>query len=427
MVLSQKWCRTGLRGTFLGRISGVLLVLGLLLSTASAKYGGGSGTADDPWLIYTAEQFQTLGESPSDWHERFKLMADIDLSGYTESNFNMVGKWVALGSVENVPFSGVFDGNGRTIRNFRYMDIQAGYVGLFQYVAGSIRNLHLRNATVVGNQSGAGALVGYLEGVVRSSSATGVDVTGNVAVGGLVGRVDGSVYLSWSDGTVTGARWVGGLVGKVDDANLDECYSKAKVIGGETVGGLVGYMTGNHAVVKSCHARGDVRGDSFVGGLVGSVSRGAVSRCYSVGAVSGDRNTGGLVGSASSVPGLHVTRCMWDVEASGQAESPAGDGHTTAEMKSFATYEEAGWDFGLTWGLCEGVNYPVLLWQIPPADLRCPDGVTFIDFAVFAQQWMRTPCIAVNDNCDWADLNESGAVDYEDLAVLAADWLGGLP
>jgi len=34
---------------------------------AQAQYGGGTGMADDPFLIYTAEQTNEIGANPNDW------------------------------------------------------------------------------------------------------------------------------------------------------------------------------------------------------------------------------------------------------------------------------------------------------------------------------------------------------------------------
>ena len=49
---------------------------------AQAEYGGGSGVARDPYLIYTAEQMNEIGAETNDWDKHFKLMADIDLSAF---------------------------------------------------------------------------------------------------------------------------------------------------------------------------------------------------------------------------------------------------------------------------------------------------------------------------------------------------------
>ena len=75
-----------------------------LVSSAQAKYGGGGGTAQDPYSIYTAEQMNAIGAEPNDWDKHFKLMADIDLSQFTGAEFNIIGTAAD-------PFTGYFNGN----------------------------------------------------------------------------------------------------------------------------------------------------------------------------------------------------------------------------------------------------------------------------------------------------------------------------
>ena len=60
-----------------------LAMLYFSIPAAQAQYGGGSGTAEDPYLIYTAEQLNEVGANQDDWDKHFKLMADVDLSGYS--------------------------------------------------------------------------------------------------------------------------------------------------------------------------------------------------------------------------------------------------------------------------------------------------------------------------------------------------------
>ncbi len=78
-------------------ISLFLVMLYFTGLTAQAQYGGGSGGPNDPYLIYTAEQMNTIGANPNDWDKHFKLMADIDLSGYVGGArspvFNIIGYW----------------------------------------------------------------------------------------------------------------------------------------------------------------------------------------------------------------------------------------------------------------------------------------------------------------------------------------------
>ena len=98
---------------------------------------------------------------------------------------------------------------------------------------------------------------------------------------------------------------------------------------------------------------------------------------------------------------------------------------TTAEMRSIDMFLTQNWDFISTWSICEGISYPIFLWQIPAGDLRCPDGVDFTDFVRFAANWRHSDCRELNYSCDGADIDKSGAVDPRDLSLLAVNWLAG--
>ncbi|MBP7049889.1 MAG: hypothetical protein KBE65_02635 [Phycisphaerae bacterium] len=405
---------------------GLLVLLGgAPLAAWAAQYGGGDGTQQNPFLISTAQEFAAIGENSADWSKYFKLTADIDLSDCNETNLHMIGKWVVVGSAANLPFSGNFEGDGKTISGFRYKDMQSQYVGLFQYVTGNITNLKLTGATVTGNGFGAGALVGYQgRGAVTSCSVTGAKVSGNLGVGALVGALDGSAHMCRSNGAVTGVRYIGGLVGQLGGGRITRSYSKAKVVGSESVGGLIGGVLKQTSVVESCYATGSVSGALYVGGLVGALSSGSVWHSYSTGAVSGTQSAGGLIGQQWALGEVFLS--FWDTQTSGQATSAAGTGKTTAEMKSFDMLASANWDFATIWAICDGVGYPVFLWQLPVGDLRCPDGVNFTDFVWFAANWRHDDCSVLNYSCEGADLDGSGEVDPRDLALFAANWLAGL-
>jgi hypothetical protein len=399
----------------------------LPLSAAAATYSGGSGTTAAPFLISTAADFQTLGDSPADWGKQFKLTRDIDLSGFSEANLHMIGRWAALGSLQNQPFWGIFDGNGKTIANFHYRNMSADYVGLFQHVTGEIRDLKLVGAVVTGNKLGTGALVGCLEkGAVIRCSTEAVRVSGDMSVGALVGEVagGGAVHTSFSNGAVSGRLYVGGLVGLAGLGTVARSYSKSQVTGTESVGGLVGATSREESIVDSCYAQGDVKGSSYVGGLVGQVVAGRVWRCYSTAKVTGSAAAGGLVGYQRAL--AQVLGCLWDKESSGQTTSVGGTGKTTVEMKLMDTFLAMNWDFVGTWTICEGINYPVLLWQIPRGDFLCPDGVNFRDFAWFAANWRHDNCGAINLDCEGADFDQSGSVEFRDLAIFAENWLAGM-
>ncbi len=394
-------------------------------SPAQAKYGGGSGTAVDPYLIETAEQLNAIGANPTDWDRYFKLMQDIDLSDFIGTTFNIIGQWEAWGSLNNEPFAGVFDGNGKTISNFSYVSASGDGIGLFAYVKGRIQDLGLINPKIVSQSFNTGSLAGYLEeGRIVNCYVRNADISGGIYAGGLVGTSDGLISSCSTSGRVFGDVFVGGLTGLLGDGLVTNCYSTAAVSGNQNVGGLVGITDNEFSTISDSYAIGAVSGNVHVGGLAGILQQGAAMKCYSAGKVSGIQHVGGFVGYMGILATLW--NCFWDIETSGQPTSADGIGKTTTEMQTMNTFSNSGWDFYNIWTICEGMNYPVLLWQIPVADFRCPDGVDMIDFAWFAQQWRQNNCGPVNYFCDGMDLNQSGSVDFYDLALFADHWLEGI-
>ena len=122
-------------------------ILGSLI--VNQNYGGGSGDPNDPYLIYTADQFNRIGLYFCDWDKHFKLMANIDLSPFDGQDgrpeYNIIGSFQINGD-----FAGVFDGNGYSISNLR---ISGGelHVGLFGLISGEdalVENLVILDAIV---------------------------------------------------------------------------------------------------------------------------------------------------------------------------------------------------------------------------------------------------------------------------------------
>jgi hypothetical protein len=404
----------------------LLILLAICFSAlpAQAQYGGGSGTANDPYLIYTAEEMNAVGTNGSDWNKHFKLMGDIDLADYTGADINIIGQYTSYDN--NNPFTGVFDGNDCTISNFTRTSYSSDYIGLFGYVTGTIKNLGLIKPNVdagVGNR--VGSLAGtLLNGTIIDCYAKGAVVSGGTYVGGLVGFNTGIVTKCSSTGSVSGDAYVGGLVGQIGDGKVTMCYSTASVSGNRNVGGLTGKTSNEASEATHCYATGSVTGDRYVGGVAGQVERGAVYKCYSVGSVSGNRDVGGITGYIRAMG--RVVHSFWDTQTSGQSTSAGGTGKTTVEMQLVSTFTSSGWDFWNTWTICEEMNSPVLQWQIPAADFLCPDGVNFIDFAFFAARWHQRYCNPSNNYCDGTDFDQSGSVNLLDLAIFTDDWLEGV-
>jgi len=307
-------------------------------AVAQRKYGGGSGTPDDPYQIATAADLVALGETPEDYDKHFILTADIDLDPNLPGRkvfdkaviapATLSGGRPTVPVLRGTPFTGVFDGNGRTISHLTTTG--GGFLGLFGWLASGaeVRGLGVVDVNITGSSNVAGGLVGSSEGALTGCYSTGV-VRGRGCVGGLAGDIErGTVTACYSTAAASGVGFVGGLVGCSQWAHVTDCYSTGAVKGSGDdayvgyVGGLVGY-NGPDTTLTDCYSTGAVSGNSFVGGLVGAnAESGFISHCYGTGAVDGDDNVGGLVGQNSGT----VTQCYsaGAVEGSGDYASVGG-------------------------------------------------------------------------------------------------------
>ncbi|MBP2230767.1 filamentous hemagglutinin family protein, partial [Azospirillum agricola] len=251
-----------------------------------------------------------------------------------------------------------------------------GVGGLVGWSQGTVTQSHA-TGSITGTDERIGGLLGYHNGTVSGSYATGT-VSGAVHVGGLSGWNEGTVTQSHATGSVTGTgESVGGLVGW-NVSNITDSYATGSVSGTTKVGGLVGdnYLTSN---VSQSYATGAVTGTEHVGGLVGWHQSGTVTESHATGGVTGTDNVGGLVGfNSATVTQSYATGTVsgsryvgglvgWNQETVSQSHatggvSGSGDdigglvGHTTITVsQSYATGSVTG--AGSNVGGLAGANY----------------------------------------------------------------------
>ncbi|MDE0497760.1 MAG: hypothetical protein OXH86_10430, partial [Acidimicrobiaceae bacterium] len=278
-------------------------------------------------------------------------------------------------------FTGIFEGNGRTVGNLFVDDTSRRYVGLFGYVGpgGVVRNVGLSAAnadSVVRGGSYAGALAGAVEGARVSGVWSAVPVaavavgahSGGHFAGGLVGSASRRSFVAegWASGAVSGSSSVGGLVGNLQGSGAAAVWASGAVSGGYSVGGLVGYVSDSH--VRAAYARSAVSASSVspadsAGGLVGRVGDASAQpwlrAVFASGAVSAPNGAavGGLVGGCDGTAAARGGGVgYWDTQATGVAASPGcgtgahgapvGTARTTADLQAPTGYEGvyAGWD-----------------------------------------------------------------------------------
>lgn len=342
--------------------------------------GPGSGTPEDPWRLYRHQQMNAIGLNSDLWDKHFMLMNDIDMSVYTEKQYNTIGSnpWIFPGTIA---FTGSFDGNGHVIRNLTCIndgpvDYYYSYMGLFGCIqAGTVKNL----------------------GIANVSMSIGEFFFN--AVGGLAG---------WNAGTIS------------------NCFVTGSV-NGISAGGLVGV---NEGEVINCYMSGSVSGPSGVGGMVGD-NYGSFTNCYAAASVNASEfgDFGGFAGWNNGT----FLDCFWNVdlcETAGSGDLNGVAGKTTFEMltrSTFPNWDYVGDDNGNQdiWRMCtNGVDFPRLSWEFSRGgDFVCPDGVGVEDLAALADNWLassQTQPETFNYACD---ANMDGAINLLDYAVLAANWL----
>ena len=165
-----------------------------------------------------------------------------------------------------------------------------GFAGTFDGQGYEIRDLFIDRPDE--DDVGLFKYVDGYYGIVEDIGVTNVTVIGGNSVGSLVGYNFGTLSNCHCSGDVSGNAGVGGLAGGGNGIVTDS-YFTGSVAGYEHVGGLVGY---NHCDMSGSHSAGNVTGSSYVGGLVGASHHATVSDSYCSGSVSGYDHIGGLVG-----------------------------------------------------------------------------------------------------------------------------------
>lgn len=423
-----------------------------------AQFGGGSGTTASPYLISNIIHLNNI-RTATYLNKTFRQTADIDMSatdpakvsvwvsgtsyavgdfvkyspGATQYTYiciqatNSVAPgntaywtqmwesakgWKPIGDT-SVPFTGVYDGNGKVVSNLYinrgaspvantvYPSDGEDNIGLFGVLYNNpaadtvIRNLGVLNPNVRGRRA-TGSLVGrsllpystpapdytvIIERCYAIASGVGgsATVSGFGATGGLVGANNSDrkqqipvIRYSYAIVTVSATHPNNSARNPNDETATNGVFNPYNI----KYGGLVG--CNENGLTMDSFARGNVSGGDRVGGVAGCSIGGAIFRSYATGTVTrgiapGDweGGIGGVVGRVvGKLPaGLggtisqanSVQDAYWDTETSGQLTSPGGTGKTTLQMKTQATF--VNWDFVNVWGISPSINdgYPYLL------------------------------------------------------------------
>ena len=209
-------------------------------NSINTKFEKGSGTKENPYLIYNAEDMKKIAAIPTE-QNYYKLMNDID---YNNEHYYMIG-------TSKNQFSGAFEGGAHTLKNIKIFGKNA--IGLIGTSKNSlIQGLNVENIYVTGN--------------TRLGAVTGQSFSGIISEINVTGTIE-SIQKNDSDQT-----FVGGIVGTTEssDSIIKNSISNMNVIGKQFVGGIVGYNAGGQ--VSGIVEGGTITGTSSVYGSGYSVT-----------------------------------------------------------------------------------------------------------------------------------------------------------
>lgn len=288
---------------------------------------------------------------------------------------------VSQGSISHSSAAVMVSGTGNNV---------GGLLG--QNEGGTVTDSHA-SGSVTSTSGRVGGLVGYSwpnsvagGGAISASYATG-GVTGTDTVGGLVGLLESAkIEESYSSSAISATGTAGGLVGWMKDewdanATVEYSYASGSVTStGDYVGGLVGLS--RRSDIYDSYASGTVVGGDSVGGLAGYFS-GQIVHAYSVGSVRATASNAEVGGFLGYDDGADLIANFWDVETSGFATSPGQaatelEGLSSQAMRSIAPYTASALAEA-AWGIVGASQFsaPLNNASPPPSPLAKPDGTPF--------------------------------------------------
>ena len=261
------------------------------------EYGGGKGTAENPYIISYYDQLLRLSEQGAKGY--FIQTADIAFPRNTDRN-PISTKKIARG-YENKSYDYfVYDGQGYSIKNI------SGDGGLFGTIAaGTIQNVVVDGANI---KAGKNKNLGVICNEIVSYAYPSTDTNEYFSTGNT--RIIGCKVLN-SKITADGAENIGGICGFGGD--ISDCMADGiTVSGGKSIGGVVG----NACIVTGCIANNITVSSSAVsaGGIAGTAygvelfnsgekphcAGGSIIGCGVRTFTSTAENSGGIVGTATA-------------------------------------------------------------------------------------------------------------------------------
>lgn len=290
--------------------------------------------------VSTGEQLKAIQNADSKaLGYNYALMGDINASD--------VEDYVAIGTGNEIGFTGTFDGRGNRIIGLdTTKDSNGGNsntltnAGIFSTVGegGVVKDVNIYSGTFTGATT-AGAVAGENNGRIEGIVTFGNTVTSNGKAGGIVGvnNNDSTVDDVESTGSViagSSSAVAGGLVG-TNNGGLSNSFSDSAVTVDTNVtsgtsaglGGVVGINNGNVKYVDSLGVtNGGATNSSNIGGIIGT-NNGNMYSGYNESIVSGANNVGGIIGTNAADKKVENVVNATGVEGTNNVGGLIGDNH----------------------------------------------------------------------------------------------------
>jgi hypothetical protein len=278
-------------------------------------FGGGTGTQQDPYLIYNMEHFNSIRDVASySAGVYYKVMNDFSFSG---------APWTVIPD-----FRGTIDGQGFTISDMNFAITTSNYItGIFRNLNGAtIKNIKFTflGSSQFSDTNYDGMIAGYAaNSTFQNITITAAPQNDKKYFGGLVGQlgVSNTVDNITLDFNLTAnGNYVGGLVGLISaSGNVIKNITKKGFIRStsDNVGGLIGRIyqsTGtNDTKLTNVTVTSDIEATQEVGGLIGSVAStmqdGLFSKLSFTGNVAATSGAyvGGIIGLANTFTNVDIS------------------------------------------------------------------------------------------------------------------------
>ncbi len=266
------------------------------------RFGGGTGTQDDPYIIVNVWQLNRVRDY---LHGHYRQIRDLDLNdliGANNGSSDPTHNWDPIGLTGSSynSFVGSYDGSGFSIKNMIIYTGSIGGAGMFMELNGAtLKNIVVENSIIITNNECRS--VGVIAAVAINSTIDNVNVYNSqfefrrtsYFVGALIGQSARSIYTDCSavgiNVQLAGReydviRYAGGFVGVANNSStFENCSVEATVTGTFwKVGGFAG--SSFSSIFKNCDSKAKLKGKlttpACMGGFVGDIGSSVFQDCH---------------------------------------------------------------------------------------------------------------------------------------------------